>query len=515
MSITVTGIPSGYATPGDFVEINFGVGPFGAGAGYGALLIANRTSAGSGTDDTVVYGPNTEPPLQSEADVIAIAGPGSEAHREWRRFRAVNKTTPLSMILPADAGGTAATATLVLANASAGNAVLRIWVGDEAADTSITNGMAVDTLGAAAVISVNNKTHFPVTVAYNSSTDTFTFTAKNTGPRGNEIRIRAAIVQGTTATTVTPNNVSTAMTGGATSDSWTSALATILPTRYYYIVSPSTDVTGNTFDDLVTQVLAQAQPAIGIRQRVFSAAVGSQSAGSTVAANSGINSTRVTIPWLQTPDWTAGEIAAQTAAVFALFEDQLWSYNFRDFGKGTVGAVDTSQFWKLPASSVRANWPTATSIETALNNGLMAIGVTTEGVTYITRQVTTKHKSGSNFDYRARDSHIGAVLDRWVDELVLDYAARFGAKNFMNDVNPGEPLPSPNVVTPRQIKSLIFEKIDKYAGKYLKDAQAIKDGTQVVRNSTTLSRCGARVPMRVVDLLLQNDIVIDDNSTAQ
>src|SRR5262249_18729441 len=146
----------------------------------------------------------------------------------------------------------------------------------------ISSGMAAATLGANAAVNVNNRTELPVTVA---GTTTLTFTAKNTGPRGNEIRIRAAIIQGTTATTVSPNNTSTALSSGATSDNWTTALSTILPVRYYYIISPSSDVSGNTFDDLATQLLSQALPAVGIRQRLFSAAVGTQSAGSTVAAN--------------------------------------------------------------------------------------------------------------------------------------------------------------------------------------------------------------------------------------
>ena len=87
MSIQLTGIPSNYATPGDFLELNLGVGPAGIGTGeYGALIIANKTDAGKGTVDTYVYGPNTDPPAQSETDVIDLAGAGSEAHRLCRRF---------------------------------------------------------------------------------------------------------------------------------------------------------------------------------------------------------------------------------------------------------------------------------------------------------------------------------------------------------------------------------------------------------------------------------------------
>jgi phage tail sheath gpL-like len=514
MSIQLTGIPANYATPGDYLELNLGVGPAGIGDGqYAAIIIANKTSSGSGTADTYVYGPNTDPPVQSETDVIAVAGPGSEAHRLWRRFRMTNKTTPVYLVFPADAGGTAGSTTCVLANASTGAAVLRCIVGDEVIDTPITNGQAIASLGAAAVIQINNRTHLPVTAAF--VTDTFTFTSKNTGPRANEIRVRMLIVGGTTATTVTPNNTSTALTSGATEDSWTNALATILPVRYYYIISPSSNVSGTNFDDLSTQVKAQALPITGIRQRVIAGYVGSQANGSTVAATAAINDARVQLPWLQSSEWTAGEIAAHVAATLALEEDKLWSYNFRDYGKGVIAGQDTSQIWRIPAPFTKSAWPTTTSIETALNNGLMPIGVVgATGGTYIVWSTTTKHKNGAAFDYRVRSSHIVSVLDRWADEFLSEYSSRFGGKNLASDPKDGEPLPAPNVVTPRQIRSLITEKIFKYANRYLKDAQKIADDTIIERDANVTSRIGCRIPLRAIDLLLQSMIAIDDNSSA-
>lgn len=512
-TVELTGIPANYATPGDYLQLNLGVGPTGGDSGqYAILIIGNKTSAGSGTVNTEIYGPDSSPAMQSETDVIAIAGDGSEAHRLWRRVRQINRTTPVYMVFPTDAAGTAGSTTCVLANASTGAAALRCWVGDEAIDTPIDSGQSIASLGAAAVIQINSRTHLPVTVAF--VTDTFTFTSKNTGPRANEIRVRMAIVNGSTATTVTPNNVSTALTSGATEDSWTTALATILPSRFYYIVSPSTNVSGTNFDDLVTQVKAQALPLIGIRQRVIAGYVGTQANGSTVAANSAINDPRVQMPWLQSSEWTAGEIAAHIAGCLALEEDRLWSYNFRDYGNGVIAGRDTSATYQIPAPFTRANWPTPTSIETALNNGLMPIGVRNDGGTYIVASTTTKHKNGSAFDYRSRYSHTVSVLDRWCDEFKSTYSARFGGANLGDDPRDGEPAPAPNVVTPRQIKSLITEKVGKYAGKYLKRAQRTIDNSIVVRDPNVNSRVGIRIPMEVIDLLLQSMIAVDDNSSA-
>lgn len=513
MTINVTGIPSSYATPGDYLEINFGVGPGAGGGGvYNALLIGNKTASGSATTDTYIYGPDTSPVMQTETDVINLFGAGSELHRLWSRFRMTNKTTPLYAIAAADAAGTAGSTTAVLANASTGSAVLRCWVGDTAIDTQINNGDAIATIGANAVIQINNHTELPVTVGFNTAT--LTFTAKNTGPRTNEIRVRMQIINGSTATTITPNNVSTALTSGATEDSWTTALSTILPARYYYIVSPSTNTSGTNFDDLVTQVIAQALPVTGIRQVVIAGFTGTQSAGSTIAANASVNNVRVQMPWLQSAEWTSGEIAAHVAATLAIEEDALWSINMRDYGAGVIGGKDTSQVWKVPAPFTRANWPTPTSIETALNNGLMPIRPYVTGGTSIVASTTTKHKNGSNFDYRSRFSHIRSVIDRWSDELLIEGRSRFGGKNLANDPKSGEPLPSPNVVTPRQVRALVNEKLFKYGNKYLKDVSLVADAVEVTRDPDNLSRIGVRIPIRVIDLLLQGVFAIDDNSSA-
>lgn len=513
MSIELTGIPANWATPGDYLELNLGVGPTGIGEGdYSILIIGNMTSAGAGTAATTVYGPDTPTPMQSETDVIRLSGDGSEFHRLWRRARQTNRSTKLYGIFITDGGGTAGSTTCVLTNASTGSAALRCWVGDEVIDTPISNGQSIAALGAAAVIQINSRTFLPVTVAF--VTDTFTFTSKNTGPRANEIRVRMAIVNGTTATTVTPNNVATALTSGATEDSWTTALATILPTRFYYIVTPSSNVTGTNFDDLVAQVTAQALPLTGIRQRVIAGYVGSQANGSTVAANSAVNSARVQLAWLQSADWTAGEIAAHVAATLALEEERLWAYNFRDYGKGTIAGRDTAAIWRIPAPYTRSAWPTTTSIETALNNGLMPIGVNgTSGGTYIVMSTTTKHKNGSAFDYRSRSSHTVAALDRWCDEFLSKFSSRFGGSNLADDPRDGEPAPAPNVVTPRQIRALITELVFKYANKYIKHAQRIVDNSLVVRDTNVNSRVGVKIPMEIIDLLLQGMISVDDNSS--
>src|SRR3954468_20368042 len=95
MSDINIGVPVDYAPPGDFLQINFGVGPGGSDAGtYAILLIGNAATAGTATKDTVVFGPNSSPAMQTETDVITLFGTGSELHRMWLRTRKVLDLAP-------------------------------------------------------------------------------------------------------------------------------------------------------------------------------------------------------------------------------------------------------------------------------------------------------------------------------------------------------------------------------------------------------------------------------------
>lgn len=513
-------IPASYATPIDAFKFNFGVGGDAPSAAPRALLIiGNKSTAGTGVVDTV-YGPTSSPALQSESDMISLGGPGSEAHREWRRVRSVFALAqivgvtppPVYVIFPPESGGNQATLDIVLTNDSTASTPLRIYCGDDSTDVQLTVGELVDTIGAAAVVAVNNNTHWPVTTAYNTGTNTITFTAKQHGPRGNEIRVWAQI-QGTNATTVSVS-VSTAMSGGTTEDSWTNTHATILSSRFYYIVSPSTNLSGTNFDDLVTQVMAQADPLVGIWQIIIAGHVGTQAAASTVAANAGVNAEVCDIVWQQSSELTAGEIAAKEAAVRAVFEEFDPTFNFDGFGQGDIQGIETDRFWDVPAQQTQSARPTPTSIETALNNGVTPIGVTTSGATYIVRSITTRHKNGSNFDYSVRDTHIVSGIHFFADGVRAEYKRDFGGCKVIADLSPGEKPPGPRVVQPNQVKAMIFRRIDDIANTHLKKAEEIKAGVIVELSTVVNGRLSITIPLRVIDLLHQSEWAINDLSAA-
>jgi phage tail sheath gpL-like len=486
-SIVLTGLASNDPVPGVYIETNFAQGQAtGASGSRDILVLANRLSTGGGTSDTVIYGPDTQIPCQTEADIISLAGAGSEAHRMFRRIAAVNKDTKVYWLFVAPSAGTQATGTFVIANAATGNGIHELWIGDEQVETTIASGDAVDTIGAAIVVSVNAKTHLPVTASYNAGTDTVTLTAKQPGPRGNWIRFQARVTAGIATTTTATTEAFLA--GGATADSNTNALATILSRRFYYIVSAAEDAT--QLGALVSQVNTQAAPTTGIRQRVFAGSVDTLANCTTVAT--GINAARAEIVWSEKSPWTPSELAANQAAVVALFEaSDNPRTNFASFGNDAV----TVNYWKVPRPRLDSAVPTRTSIKSALNNGISPIGVNPNGTTYLVNRITSRSLSGSTADYRIRPAHKVTICDFFADDLQAKAALQNAGKRIASDPPQGAKLPGPLVVTPSIFRGQIIDEI--------------KAGLVVQRETTPSTRLSARIPLQAVDNLEQMAIAVD------
>lgn len=495
--IVLAGIAANDPTPNPaYIEVNFAQGAAGGSSSdYEILLLGNKTSSGSATVDTVVYGPDSLVPMQTEADVIALFGPGSELHRMWRRINQINKSTTVRAIAVTESAGTAASGTIVLATAATGNGSIRVWVGDEFVDTSVASGAAVDDIGTAIAANINAKTHWPVTAAYNSSTDTVTITAKQKGPRGNDIRFQAAAI-GSIGTTLTGGATDTALTGGATADSNTAALATILPDRYFYIVSAANDAT--QLGALVTQVNTQALASTGIRQGVFAGFTGTLSNAITLAT--GRNAARCEITWQKDSDWTPAELAANAAAVYALLEVKPRPRtNFCNFGQR---AADQA-FWVVPAPRTASSHPTSADIKSALNNGLCPIGVVRKnGSTYLVNRVTTRSLNGSQQDYRIRPAHKRTICDFFADDLGAVITSRFGSSKIGDDVPAGTPPLGPEFVTPERMRGAVIGVIDTYDANGNWDplgAERMRANLLVQRQVSNRARMGVRIEAEPVE----------------
>jgi phage tail sheath gpL-like len=508
-SIVLTGIPADYALPGNYIEVNLGVGPVnGSSLDYPILLMGNKTTAGIATADTVVYGPTTATPLQTENDVISLFGTGSELHRMWLRVTdakvgAGNQTTAVYAIAVAESAGVAATGTITYTGTATAATSTRVWVGSEFVDTTIANGDTPTVIAANVAANINTKTRWAVTAT--ASVGAVTITCKNKGPRGNFIRYSAMVVSSTATTTVSPTAV-TNMASGATADVNTTALSTVLPMRFYSIVSAAEDAT--QFGAVVAQVNSQALPATGIRQRCYAGYNGTQANAITIST--GINAARAEYVHLANSDWVPYELAAHAAGVYALEEVKKAGggskrHNFSGYGNGPG---DTP--WKVPAPR-DGSMPSATVLNTGIKNGLTPIGVNPNGTTFIAKRCTTRCLNGSNPDFRSRDAHKVTICDYFADDWYAKLALNYQGKDLADDPVQGAHVPGSQVVTPLEVRGgLIQLLVDYNNNDQLKNFATTVKNSVVQREASPTTRLSTRVPLECIDILDQTTTAVDN-----
>lgn len=500
-AIVLTGLSADDPVPGNYLQIDFAQGEAaGSGSPIEVLLMGNMLSTGLATADTVVYGPDTPVQLQTEQDAINLFGTGSELHRMFRRFVKVNKDTTLRAIAITESAGNVATGTLRFVGTATAAGAAKLFVHDEPIEIPIA---ALDTASVAATAlaaAINNQTHWGVTAAA-TATGTWgfvTLSARQKGPRGNEIRYMPQITPNIGLTI--PTAIDQALASGATADSNVTALATINTRKFYYIVSAAGDAT--QFDALSDQVEANALPTIGIRQRAITGAVGTVSATNTIST--GRNAARSEIVWSESSPWTGAELAANQAAIVTLFETKPNPRtNFASFGNDAV----TSASWLVPRPRLDSAIPSRTNVKSALNNGTSPIGVNPNGSTYLVNRVTTRSLNGSNNDYRIRDAHKVTICDFFGEDLIAKFNLQFPGMRIMDDAPDGAPQPGPLVLTPRRARTAVFGLVDVFAGNdLLQDVDLIKNGIVIQRETSPRTRMGIRIPLRPVDNFYQSAV---------
>lgn len=502
-SIALVGLTATEPLPGVFMQIDFAQGPtMGSGLTRAILVLANKTAAGTATTDTAIYGPDLANRLQTESEMIALAGPGSEAHRLYRRMAAVGGqlASPVYWLFVTESAGAKATGTVTIATTATGPATHRLWVGDEYVDTGIFTGDTPTVIAAAVVANVNARTHWPVTAS--NAAGAVTLTAKQNGLRGNWIRYQAAIIAPTSVATTTTATTDAFLTGGTTADSNTTALATILPRWFYSIVSAAED--SAQVGALASQIATQAAALTGIRQRVFFGSVDTPSNAITVAV--AVNAPRAECVWSEKSPFTPAELAANQAMVYALEEaDELgFRTNFINYGNDSK----TQPFWKVPAPRLATAYPTGATLRSLLSNGITPLGVNANGTTFIVDRFTTKSLNGAAPEVRIREGHKVTICDRVADALNRRISESSAGK-VIGDDPPRGGIPQPNMETPRTMRLKVFQTIDDFAANSkLQNVDQIKAATVVQRSNNPTSRMEVGLPLQTIENFRQSAVLI-------
>jgi phage tail sheath gpL-like len=491
-AITIAGLTSGWAVPGVYLEIDFAAGLNSEGEGeLPVLIIDNMLSTGSATADTVVYGPDTPVPCSSEADVIGLFGSGSNVHRAWRRFTAVNTTTPVYMIGESEGGSAvAATLAITLSGTATASGAVRFHLGGDYVDVGFAVGDTAATIAGNALAILQAKTVWAATPGVSGAI--VTWTSKNKGLRANQLRGWAQIIPGAN-TGITSNKAApTLFTSGSVQDDNTTALATMEGNgrRFYYVISGANDATN--LGRVSAAIDAQAQPLVGLRQRFFWGTA--DTLANTITIAIGVNDPRGDgAIWQMDSDWTGVEIAADAVAQYCLGEAQPTPLlNFNGSSSGQLRAPD------------KGTAPTPTQQNSALSNGITPIAVARNGQGYIVKRITSHSLAGSNQDFRIRDAGKVTVCDFFSDQLQAELASAIAGKNIGDDAVGNAPSPPANVFTPRQARSITTAVLSGFNDQgLLQNFGTILANMSVVRDPNAPNRMLIQVPLYTADTMDQ------------
>jgi phage tail sheath gpL-like len=469
-------IPASNKVPRTYLKVSLGVGPRSSGdAPREVAVFGNKLSAG-----TMALA--TETDCFSEDEARALAGAGSELF--WLAKVAIDTYPGVQLKLYAIAeAGTAATGTIVLTGPATSSGTVGVAVLGEEVEVPVASADTATSIGTAVAAAINAKGDWPVTAV--AATGTVTVTAKNTGPRGNLLAVRARILAGT-GVGVTPP-VGGYLAGGATSDDPQLALDAVATVRRRYLVAPYTDAV--QLAKFKTHVDTEEEPLVGHRKWAIFGSL--DTLGSTTTLVTGLNFPRMQCVWQEKSDLTPGMLAAALAAERSLKESSDTAHNY-----------DSEVLSALRPHFSKTDIPLPSELDSALNNGITPLSTSNAGEVFIVRSITAKSKDGSGLpDYRVLDSHKVTVSDEVADRFELAFADRFSGFKADNDPPEGE-APPPGVVTPAMCEDLAFEILDGCEAEGLLasgSVEARKNEIVFELSTTSQGRFNGVVPIDVIE----------------
>jgi phage tail sheath gpL-like len=238
MPVNFHQIPSNERVPLFYAEIDPSHANTGA-ATIRALMIGQMLAAGAAAADTPEIS-------QGAADARTRYGQGSILAAMIDTYRKNDAFGEVWALPVADAGGaTAATGSIAFSAATAAG-VLSLYVAGVRVAVPVTSGQTGAQIATAVIAAITAAADLPVTAAVDGvDTTKVNLTARNKGLAGNDIDLRLNYL-GSAAGEATPAGVApviTAMAGGLTNPTLTTALANLGDEPFEVIAMPYTDAT--------------------------------------------------------------------------------------------------------------------------------------------------------------------------------------------------------------------------------------------------------------------------------
>lgn len=519
-SIAIAGLPTSRKTPGVYLAVLLGGTPTSAGAAAKKIIVVGNkiTTALTGSAPTFSVAAGTQADaspvfLPSADDAATFFGRGSEPHRMALGVFAQYPDALVYGESVAESAGSRADATLTFVNAATAAFTIRITLNGKVMEVPVASGDAIAAISEACAQAILDEPDLPVTAQFTLGVTTIT--AKHTGPRGNDLGIRAQFIDAagtpteiTSSATTSPGATTAqfgggaaygsgyALAGGTTADDFTSALAAIAGTRYDRIVVACRDTTN--LDLVAAQADSMAGVTTQLRQQFVYGSPATLGTATTLAT--GRNDSRGQCVWHYASPLSAEECAAQVTAA-RLAGDSLVGGLLVGEATRPSANLDGCLLRSVPVQPFVADQPTATEVESALNNGLTALipAPSNPGFCAISRSITTRSLAGNTPNYSVLDTSNVTVCDYVADDLQSDLGTVFAGKNLAADTSDGLPPTAANVVTPSMIRSRIAYKLGTYEENgIVRDVNANLPLLVVVENLASPGRVDAEIPCEPV-----------------
>lgn len=479
MTIQLTGIANDDPTPRTAREFDYAQGPAtGASNGRPILLVANKTSAGTETVETIGQ------PIQDLQDCYNRFGRRSEM--AWG-YRTLIMTAPNATIYGvANAEGGSATAATIIwtfaatsGSSATSQSTVSIQWGTKNLQVAINVGDTPSTIATNVAAKINADPDVPFSAS--PSAGAVTVTASNLGPRGDFIlfRLRVLLLQavnisatssaftnGTVADSIANANTAVAVRGDIYYHVTSQTQATTLITGESYVAPTATD---GSVGQYTTFIRAQSQPFPGFDCQLFFGLDCSQAEATNTATASSTNAVRVAFFHVRGNDWTPFMVACHCAGVKWTKEQAYPAASLRGYTNS-----DSTPF-AIPPPYVSTNRWSATDIRNDLNNGVTPIDFTSNGAAVIPRQITSYSvlPGTSNKDYRARAGHIPSVEDAAWEYIEQRWLAI--RQDMVTSDPPEGSRPLKGFNTPGHMISLMNSAIDILSGNSSPWGMAILD----------------------------------------
>lgn len=239
MTISFDSIPSTLRAPVVAIEVDASQASAGEGLAYKALLIGQKSSAGSAAANSVHL-------VTSVEEVVTLAGQGSMLHRMAIKWFANNSYTPCYIgVLEDDSGGTAASKTATITGTTTAAGTIHMYVDGKYVPVSVPSASDATATGELVEAALNADADLPIGTAVNTA-GAVAIPFKHKGLVGDDLDIRFNVNSGESFPAGITSIAVTAPISGATNPSLTSLIAALGDDWYQVIVHPYTDATSLT-----------------------------------------------------------------------------------------------------------------------------------------------------------------------------------------------------------------------------------------------------------------------------